>query len=337
MADLSTNYMGIPIANPIVIGANSLTKNIQFLRKLESAGAAAVVYKSLFEEQITYERIQMAEQLQEYAERNAEMGQLYPTLEHAGTDEHIYELKYVLKNTSLPIIASLNAMEEESWIDYAKKLAETGVKGLELNFYEVPGDFDKNESDIVKSQTEILKKVKQAVEIPVSVKLSPFYGNLLGTIKQFSDNGADAVVLFNRLFQPDIDIDNIALSTPNLFSTGNEYRLPLRFAGLLYGNIDAQVVANSGIYEGEDIVKLILAGANAVQVVSALYMHGAGQITNMKNDLTNWREDNNFSTLDDFRGKLAKKNLKDPFAYKRAQYVDILLNSEEIIKTNTMI
>lgn len=337
MADLSTNYMGIPISNPIVIGANSLTKNVQFLRKLEAAGAAAVVYKSLFEEQITYERIQMAEQLEEYANRNAEMGQLYPTLEHAGTNEHIYELKYVLKNTSLPIIASLNAMDDESWIDYAKKLAETGVKGLELNFYEVPGDFDKEEADIVNEQVETLKKVKQVVDIPVSVKLSPFYGNLLRTIKRFSDNGADAVVLFNRLFQPDIDIDNIELSSANLFSTGNEYRMPLRFAGLLHGNIDAQVIANSGIYEGEDIIKLLLAGADAVQVVSALYMHGAEQITNMKADLENWMKDNNFTSISDFKGKLAKKNLKDPFAYKRAQYVDILLNSDEIIKTNTMI
>lgn len=337
MLDLSVNYMGIQLKNPIIIGANNLTKNIKYLRKLEAAGAAAVVYKSLFEEQITYERIQMADQLQEYADRNAEMGQLFPTLEHAGTEEHIHELKYVLKNSSLPIIASLNAQEDDSWVDYAKKLAATGVKGLELNFYEVPGDFDKDESDIINGQLETLKKVKQAVDIPISVKLSPFYGNLLRTIKRFSENGANGVVLFNRLFQPDIDIDEISLSTPNLFSAGNEYRLPLRFSGLLYNNIDAQIIANSGIYEGEDIIKLILAGADAVQVVSALYMHGVDQITIMLNDLKNWMEDNNFESLNAFRGKLSKANLKDPFAYKRAQYVDILLNSEEIIKTKTMI
>ncbi|HPE87227.1 MAG: dihydroorotate dehydrogenase-like protein [Bacteroidales bacterium] len=337
MSDLSTNYMGIPLENPIVIGANGLTKNIKFLKKLEQAGAAAVVYKSLFEEQITYERIQLAEQLQEYAERNAEMGQLYPTLEHAGTNEHIHELKYVLKNTRLPIIASLNALEDDTWVEYAKKMAETGVKGLELNFYEAPVDFEKNETDILLCQLETLKKVKQAVNIPISVKISPFYGNLLRSIKLFSDHGADAIVLFNRLFQPDIDIDKIALSAPNLFSAGNEYRLPLRFAGLLYKKIDAQIVANSGIYEGEDVVKLLLAGANAVQVVSALYMHGAGQITTMLEDMKYWMEHNNFSKIDDFRGKLSKANIKDPFAYKRAQYVDILLNSDEIIKTKTMI
>ncbi len=336
MADLSTNYMGIPIANPIVIGANSLTRNIQYLHKLEKAGAAAVIYKSLFEEQITYERIQMADQLQEYANRNAEMGQLYPSLEHAGTNEHIHELKYVLKNTKLPIIASLNALDDDSWIDYAKKLADTGVKGLELNFFEVPGDFDKKEADIINGQLETLKKVKQIVDIPVSVKLSPFYGNLVRTIQRFSENGAEAVVLFNRLFQPDIDIDKIEMTTPNLFSTGNEYRLSLRFAGLLYGNIDAQIIANSGIYEGEDVIKLLLAGANAVQVVSALYMHGTQQITIMKNDMENWMDEHSFKSLEDFRGKLAKSNLKDPFAYKRAQYIDILLNSEEIIKTKTM-
>ncbi|PID94830.1 MAG: dihydroorotate dehydrogenase [Bacteroidetes bacterium] len=335
--DLSTSYMGIPLASPIVIGANSLTKNVKYLKKLEAAGASAIVYKSLFEEQITYERIQMEEQLQEYADRNAEMGQLFPTLEHAGTNEHIYELKYVLKNSKVPFIASLNALGNDSWVDYAKKLAETGVKGLELNFYETPGDDGKEEEEMIKDQLETLKKVKQVVDIPVSVKLSPFYGNLVRTIKRFSEHGADAVVLFNRLFQPDIDIDNLKLAHPNLFSSGNEYRLPLRFSGLLHGNMEAQIIANSGIYEGEDVVKLLLAGADAVQVVSAIYMHGAKHITTMKTDIENWMKEKEYTSIKDFQGKLARKNLKDPFAYKRAQYVDILLNSDEIIKTNNMI
>ena len=207
MATLTTKHMGVSLKNPLILGACNLSNNIDKLKEAEEAGVAAMVFRSLFEEQIQLEANELDNQLEAYDERNAEMINLFPKIEHGGPKEHLYDLKQVVDTLSIPVFASLNAVYKESWIEYARLLEETGVAGLELNFFAVPRDFNRSGHDVINQQIDVLKAVKAAVNIPVSVKLSPFYTNVLKTIKDMDAAGADAFILFNRLFEPDIDVE----------------------------------------------------------------------------------------------------------------------------------
>ncbi len=332
MTNLKTNYMGLELKNPIVVGANNLVTNTDNLKQIEEAGAAAVVFKSLFEEQIQLEAAQMDDEMDEYAERHAEMTSLFPTLEHAGPREHLMNVQNAREALSIPLIASLNAIYNETWLEYAKLLEDKGVDGLELNFYSVPRNPDVNGEDLIKEQLEILKKVKSSISIPVSVKLSPYYANPLNVISRMDKTGVDAFVLFNRLFQNEIDLDNEKFVVNFPLSEAYENKLPLRYAGLLYGQVNASIVSNTGIQQGTDVVKMILAGADAVQVVGTLYKNKVQHISKMLKDIQSWMEGKGYKSLKDFRGKLSNKEINDPFIYKRAQYVDLLLKSEELFK-----
>jgi dihydroorotate dehydrogenase (fumarate) len=332
MANLGVKFMGLELKNPIIVGASNLVTDKNNLKKLEEAGAAAVVYKSLFEEQILLEEIQLDEDIREYSERNAEMRSLFPDIKHAGPVEHLMKLEEACKTVSIPVIASLNAIEQETWVTYAKKIEETGVAGIELNFYSSPGSFDTSASTIEQQQTDILKMVKKELKVPVSVKLSPFYTNILGFVKQLDNAGADGIVLFNRLFQPDFDLDKEELHFPYNLSNVEDNRLPLRYAGLLYGNIKSPVCCNTGIFDGSDAIKMILAGAGCVQIVSTIYKNQISHISKMIDDMNNWMDKKQYSSVSSIVGKLSKKNSKDPFAFKRAQYVDIIMKSNNIFK-----
>ena len=336
MSDLRTSYMGIELKNPIIVGASNLVLDENHLKQMEEAGAAAIVYKSLFEEQVQLENLALSEAMDEYTERHAEMTTLFPDIEHAGPREFLMNLRNARKAVSIPLFASLNAVYQETWVEYAEQLAETGVDGLELNFYSVPQDFSKTEASITDEQVAIVREVKKAVRIPVAVKMSPFYTNPLYLIKKLDEEGVNGVVLFNRLFQPDIDIDLEENYFPYNLSHQQDSRIALRFAGLLYGNINASICSNTGILTGEDVITMILAGADCVQVVSTLYKNQIEYISTMLTDIQEWMYEKQYQKLDDFRGKLSKKRIKDPFAYKRAQYVDILLKSEEIFKRYPM-
>ncbi len=332
MTNLKTNYMGLELKNPIVVGANNLVTSVDSLKQMEAAGAAAVVFKSLFEEQIQLEAAQMDDELDEYAERHAEMTSLFPTMEHAGPREHLMNVQNAREALSIPLIASLNAIYNETWLEYAKLLEDKGVDGLELNFYSVPRNPDVSGEDIIKDQIEILKKVKSSISIPVSVKLSPFYANPLNVISRMDKAGVDAFVLFNRIFQNEIDLDNEKFVVDFPLSEAYENKLPLRYAGLLYGQVNASIVSNTGIQQGTDVVKMILAGADAVQVVGTLYKNKVQHISKMLKDIEAWMESKAYKSLNNFRGKLSNKEINDPFIYKRAQYVDLLLKSEELFK-----
>ncbi|MGD2033697.1 MAG: dihydroorotate dehydrogenase-like protein [Bacteroidales bacterium] len=331
MANLKTSYMGIELKNPVIVGASNLVNNIENVKKIEEAGAGAIVYKSLFEEQIQLESAQLDDKLHEYSERHAEMINLFPSIEHAGPEEHLFNLARVKKTIQIPVIASLNAMLKESWIDYAKRIEEMEVDALELNFYYVPRDVDFDGHSLIADQVETLKAVKNAVRIPVSVKLSPFYANPLNLVSKLDKAGVDGCVLFNRLFQPEIDMDKEEHFTPFHLSTPEDNRLPLRFAGLLYKNIHASICSNTGIFTGQDVAKMILAGADCVQVVSTVYKNKIEYIGTILKDLESWMDSKGYKSLADFRGKLSNKNINDPFVYKRAQYIDLLLKSEEIL------
>jgi len=332
MIDLKTNYLGIQLKNPVILGASNLVNKIDNVKLAEEKGAAAIVYKSLFEEQIQLERAQLDDQLDEYADRNAEMVNLFPNIEHAGPEEHLFNVARVKQNVKIPVIASLNAVLNESWVDYAKKLEQTGIDAIEINFFYVPRDNSLDGHEVIKQQVEILQAVKQSVKIPISVKLSPFYANPLHLVSRMEKAGADGFVLFNRMFQPEIDIEKEAHYAPYDLSNQSDNKLSLRFAGLLYGNINASICSNTGIYTGADVIKMILAGADCVQVVSTLYKNKISYLETILDDISSWMEKKGYKSLDEFRGKLSNKSIEDPFVYKRAQYIDLLLKSDEVIK-----
>ncbi len=332
MVDLRTNYMGIELKNPIIVGACNLVTEIENLKRMENAGAGAIVYKSLFEEQIQLENLQMTENMEEFNDRNAEMISLFPDLEHAGPEEYLMNLEKAKNSVSIPVIGSLNAVNMETWEEYAKKIEEVGVAGIECNFYYVPNDFEIMGKAIISEQFDIVSAIRKTVKIPIAVKLSPYYTNPLHVIKEMDKMGVNAFVLFNRLFQPEIDIDAEKFRFPYNLSQQDDNRFPLRIAGILYKNINAQICSSRGIYTGEDAVSMILAGADCVQVVSTLYKNHIEQIGAILTDMERWMEKKGYSKLDDFRGKMSHKSINDPYAYYRAQYVDILMNSEEIFK-----
>lgn len=337
MASLSTTYMGVKLKNPLILGACNLVSKPGVVEQLEEAGIGAVVYRSLFEEQVQLEDLQMSEDLTEYEYRNAEMERLFPSIEHAGPKEHLYNLEKLKKKIDIPVFASLNAIYEPTWVEYAKELEKTGVDGLEINLYAVPGYFEVSGQSIEEKQIQIVEAVKQAVNIPVSVKISLFYTNPLNFIKKVDEAGADGFVLFNRFFQPDIDIETQEFYYPWELSNRKDQMVSLRFTGLLHGNVEGSVCASRGIYNSKDVIKMILAGADTVQLVSTIYKNKPSVVSDILIDLNKWMDENEYKTLDDFRGKLSRKNMKDPFSYQRAQYVDILMKSDTVFKKYPMV
>jgi len=338
MADLSTTYMGLKLKSPIIAGSSNLALKEENIKALEDAGIGAIVYKSLFEEQINFEAADMDEDLTAYNDRHAEMTKIYPELEHAGPKEFLHQLKKVKEMAKVPIIGSINALYEETWVEYAKLMENTGIDALELNLYSVPKKFELTGQDYEKHQLEIIKLVKKAIKIPVSIKLSPFYSNTLNFINEADKLGVNSFVLFNKLYEPEIDINEEKPLFPFNLSNKGDYRMALRYAGLLYGNVKGDISSASGIFDGDDAIKLLLAGANTVQVVSTLYKNKISHVSTMLKQIEEWMDKKGYKTMDDFRGKLSRKNMKDPFVYLRAQYVDILLNSaDQLLKKNPVV
>ncbi len=334
--DLSINYMGIKLANPVIVGSSNMVDNPDMLKKLQEAGAAAIVFKSLFEEQVQLESLQLQSEIELYNERNAESVSLFPGMEHAGPEEHLYKLALARKAVSIPLIGSLNCVFTETWVEWAQKMEKTGIDGLELNFFGIPRDFETSPESIENEQVSIVKQVCQSISIPVSVKLSPFYTNVLQVVKRMEQAGAKGFVLFNRLFEPDISTNSLKHIAPFNLSEPGDYRMSLRYIGMLHGNVNASLLGATGIHTGNDAIKLILAGADAVQVVSAIYLHTPQVIETILSEIRKFMEDHNYTSYNDFRGVLSQKNTKDPFVYKRAQYIDLILHSEKVLKTSRL-
>ncbi len=323
--------MGIDLKNPIIAGASNLTTRIDTIKEIEEAGAGAIVCASLFEEQIQLETMQFEEELASHNYVAAEIGNLHPSVEHSGPQEHLMWLSKTKEAVSLPVIASLNAVNKETWVEYAGLIEETGVDGIELNFYYTPTDANKTAMYIEKEQMEILEAVKAKVKIPISVKLSYFYSNPVNVVKQMDALGVNAFILFNRLFESDIDIESEKHTTPVRLSSPGDSRILNRFMGLLYGNVKSDLIGNTGILTGKDVIKAILAGASSVQVVSTLYKNKIPYIATMLKDLETWMEKKEYASISDFRGKLSRKNIHDPFVFRRTQYVDLILHSGELL------
>lgn len=311
--------------SPVVVGACTLTSRPDKVKELEAAGAGALIVKSLFEEEIQLERFQLNEQLEKYNDLHAEMITHFPHLDHAGDAAHLQMVKKIKNAVKIPVIASLNAVTMEGWIQYAKDLEATGVDGLELNFYALPVDGQIAADDIIQKQIEVVQKIKAAVSIPVGIKLSPYYTHLMNVTEALKNAGADGFTLFNRFFQPDVDIMSETESVTFSFSDTQDDLLAIQWIALLSDRLDIPLTASNGILDYEEAVKAMLVGSKSVQVVSALYKNGTDQITKINEGILKWMELKGYNHINDFCGKMSKDKQKDPWAYERVQYIEMLL------------
>lgn len=329
MANLQTSYMGIPIKNPVIAGASRLTGRLDSLKKIEDAGAGAVVIKSLFEEQIEMEIAELDDALTRYDDQYAEMVTLHPRIEHAGPEEHLLLLQKAKEELSIPVFASLNAVHRTTWIEYAKLMQRTGIDGLELNLYAMPGDINRDAHSMESAMIDLVEEIVAAVSIPVSIRLSPFYTNPGNIISRLDCCGVNACVLFNRLYPPDIDTVTQQHIFPFSLSSKKDNRLSMYYTGLLYGEIQADLCCSTGIYQWTDVIKMILAGATCVQAISTLFASSISHLSVMLQDIEQWMDSRDYSCLNDFQGILSRKHCPQKWVYEREQYIKMLVHSDE--------
>jgi dihydroorotate dehydrogenase (fumarate) len=328
MADLKTTYMGIPLANPLVVGACSLSKSVDSIKALEAAGAGGLVIKSLFEEQIQIQEEDFERELSAHDNTDSEARSFFPQLRYGGPKEHVFWVRETRKAVKFPLFASLNCINSPSWVEYAKQLADTGINGLELNFYSPALRPDVLSGDIEKKEADVVAQVRAAVKLPIAVKLHPYYTSLMNVVANFEKAGANAFVLFNRLFEPDIDVDAIAKKAGFRPSESHDSLVALRWIGLLGKRVKADLVGSTGVSSGRDIARLILAGANSVQAVSAVLKGQGAAVRNILGELEAWMSEHKFAKLADFRGKLAGSKDSDAWSYERGQYIKAIVGIE---------
>ena len=329
MTDLSTSFMGIELSSPVVIGACTLSNQIDVIKQAEDAGAGGLVIYSLFQEQIELETEEVEEELKISSNHFAEALTYFPQMSHAGAREHIMWIEKARKEVSFPLFGSLGAINMGKWLEYAKQLENAGCNGLELNLYSVETDPTINPEDIEQRSLDVISAVKSSVSIPVAVKLSPWYTSVANFAQKVVEAGADGLVMFNRFYQPTIDTDTESLAIHMSFSTPEETKVPLRWIAILSSKLNVDFAASTGIHTSKDVVRQILAGASVTQVVSTIYHNGISHITTMNAALSEWMQERDYECIDDFRGKLSQNNVADPYAFERAQYVSLLMNAQD--------
>jgi len=307
------------------------------IRRLDEKGAGDQLIEPILEEQVAYQRYAHDEDLDLYDNWHAEMTTVFPKAEHAGPDEQLMWTQRAKESVSIPVIASLNAIHTETWAEWAKQLADTGVDGLELNFFALPDDLEAESAAVEDAQVEAVKAVKKAVKIPVSVKLSPSYTSPISFVKKLEAAGADGFVLFNRFFHPSINIETESSAYPFSLTGPNDHKLPLRFVSLLHDKVKSSLCASNGIHTAQEALEVLLAGADVFQVVSTLYLNKMDQITAILDGLTEWMDKKGYKSLSDFRGKLSEAKNPNTSVYKRAQYVRMLLRSNDYISRPSII
>ncbi len=321
MANLSTVYMGMRLKSPIIVGACSLTSDLESIRKAEEAGAGAVVIKSLFEEQIEAEATRLEESLQAYSNMIAEALTFHADYDHAGPAEHLLWVEKARKAVSIPIIASLNAVSPGKWTDYARNLVDAGADALELNLFGIITDAKVSDDTAIRAMVSITEAVKERVKIPVSVKLTPFILSPPYAAAALDQAGIDGLVLFNRFARFDIDPITETVRYAMAMSASRDLEHSLRWISIVQDRISADLCGSSGVHTSEDAVKLILAGASAVQVVSAVYQKGMPYIRELNDGLEKWMIAKNYSSIQDFQGKVSRSRTGNPYAFERHQYI----------------
>ena len=323
MIDLSTRYVGLQLRSPLVASASPLSRDVEGICRLEDAGASAVVLYSLFEEQLRQEEADLDYHLAAGTESFAESLTYFPQPSefHTGPDGYLSHILKAKAATRIPIIASLNGSTLGAWTDFARRIEQAGADAIECNIYSIPTDPNLSAADVEENYINILLAVKNSVDIPVAVKLSPFFSNLANMAKRFDEAGADALVLFNRFYQPDIDLEELEIRPNVLLSTPQALRLPLTWIGILFGRVKADLAATSGVHSAEDVVKLLMVGANVTMLCSSLLRNGINHLRHVERELRTWMEEHEYESVAQMQGSMSQIRCPDPGAFERAQYM----------------
>lgn len=328
MIDLSTSYMGIPLKHPLVAGASPLSRNLDSVKALEDAGIASVVFYSIFEEQFQFE----SEELDHFLDRDSdsflESLSFFPRHDeyNLGPDEYLEHIQKAKSSLNIPIIGSLNGFSTGGWIEYAQKLEQAGADALELNIYTLPTDPDVSGQTVEQIYLDVIRDVKAKVNVPVAMKLSPYFSSTANMAKQLTEAGADGLVLFNRFYQPDINIEELEVEPRIELSVSSEKRLPMRWIALLYGRIQGDLISTSGVHNGVDLLQMMMAGACASQVVSALLRNGTDWINQTLTEVTEWMEEHEYGSISEMVGSMSQLKCPNPAAFERANYMKALNN-----------
>jgi len=318
--------MGIPLKNPIVPSASPLSAELDTIKRLEDAGAAAVTLPSLFEEQIDFEAESLSFFMEQGTYSYAESLTYFPPLKEfrRGPKEYVEHIRKACEAVDIPIIASLNGISPGGWTGYARQFQDAGAAAVELNIYYVPTKSQMTGEDVEQLHLSIVEEVKQHVTVPVAVKLSPFFSSLPNIATRLDAAGANALVLFNRFYQPDLDIETLEACPRLVLSTSDEMRLPLRWIAILYGNIKASLALTTGIHTAEDVLKAVMAGADVANVCSVLLQEGVDKIGRLLRGVTTWMEEHEYQSIREMKGTLSLQSVPDPAAFERANYMKVL-------------
>ncbi|MBE2294202.1 MAG: dihydroorotate dehydrogenase-like protein [Phycisphaerales bacterium] len=324
--DLRTTYMGMELKHPIVASASPLAGTVANIKRMEDAGASAVIMFSLFEEQLKHESAALEYLMTAHTESFAESLNYFPEMDDytVGPDSYLDLLRRASEAVDIPIMGSLNGITNTGWIEYAQLMQQAGAKGIELNVYYIPADLTTSGREVEDRYIEIVKAVKAAVTIPVAVKLNPFFSAIGSMAKSLDDAGADALVLFNRFYQPDFDLSKLEVIPDLHLSTPDEIRLPLLWIAVLYGKLQSSLGATRGVHTPIEVVKYLMAGADVVMTTSALLKNGVDYLTTLRDGLQTWMELNHYDSVHQLKGSMSQRNVADPTAFERANYIKTL-------------
>ena len=320
-----TTYMGIKLNSPIVVSACTLSEKTDNILKMEDSGAGAVVLFSLFEEQIRKEEEGFAGVIRQTTNSFAEASDFFPAYEYnISTDAYLENIRRAKERVNIPIIASLNGITNEGWIYYSKLMEQAGADAIEVNIFFIPGEITMSSAEVEHRYLNIIDNIKQTVKIPVAVKLNPYFSAMGNMAYRIKKAGADALVLFNRFYQPDFDINELTIKNDLIYSESNEIRLPLLWLALLYGKVNLSLAATTGVQSAIEVIKYLLAGADVVMTASSLYKNGITYLKTMNTELEDWMFRMGFDDIDSFKGKLSQQDIFDPTVYERTNYIKIL-------------
>jgi len=333
MIDLTTYYMGMKLRTPLVVSASPLSQEIGSIRRLEEVGASAVVLYSLFEEQLRQESVELDYHLNAGTESFAESLTFFPQASEyrLGPEGYLEHIRKARQAVGIPIIASLNGATAGGWAEYAKEIEQAGADALECNIYSIPTDPDVSSAEIEQTYIDIVKSVKKSVSIPVAVKISPYFSNLANMAKRLDQAGANALVLFNRFYQPDIDLEELEIRPNVLLSTPQALRLPLTWIGILYGRVQASLAGTSGVHDAPDVIKLLMAGANVTMMCSALLRNGIDHLRYVEDGVVEWMQKHEYESVQQMQGSMSQLRCPDPGAFERAQYMRAVKSLQHVM------
>jgi len=336
MIDLTTHYLGLKLRTPLVPSASPLSQEIDSVRRLEDAGAAAVVLYSLFEEQLRQESLELDHHLSAGTESFAESLTFFPQPGEfrMGPEGYLNHIRKAKAAVNIPVIASLNGATVGGWTEYARQIEQAGADALECNIYSIPADVSMTSADVEQTYFDILAAVKSAVAIPVAVKLSPFFSSMANMAKRLDEAGANGLVLFNRFYQPDIDLEELEIKPNVLLSTPQALRLPLTWIGILYGRIEASLAATSGVHGAEDVIKLLMVGADVTMLCSTLLRNGISHLRYIEQGLLDWMEKHEYESVRQMKGSMSQLRCSDPSAFERAQYMRAVKSVQHVMVTS---